>query len=165
MKKSIGSALHKRGHPDYLAAPHARTGVNTTGCPDCNTGGFETSQPAYLYFIEHLELNSCKIGISNIASRPNRLSIWKTRGWKEIALWEDSYGAVIRDTEQQVLRSFIRVTLALPQALSKEEMGGSGQIETFPRIEHIHEAIMTEISKVLEEKRLHHQTRLAGSSC
>ena len=156
--------LAEKGHPDYLASPHARTGVNTTGCPDCNTGGFETSQPAYLYFIEHLEFNSCKIGISNIASRPNRLSIWKTRGWKEIALWEDSYGAVIKDTEQQVLRNFIRVTLALPQALSKEEMGGSGQIETFPRIEHIHEAIKTEISKVLEEKRLHHQTRLAGSS-
>jgi hypothetical protein len=151
--------LSKKGHLDYLASPHARTGVNTTGCPDCNTGGFETSQPAYLYFIEHLDLSACKIGISNSASRPNRLSIWKSRGWKEIAIWEDAYGAVIKDTEQKVLRTFIRGTLALPQALSKEEMGGSGQIETFPRIEHIHNAVKSEVSKVLDEKRLHHQAR------
>jgi hypothetical protein len=153
--------LAKKGHPDYLAAPHARTGVNTTGCPDCNTGGFETSQPAYLYFIENLELNACKIGISNAASRPNRLSIWKTKGWKEVAIWEDIYGAVIKDTEQDVLRRFIRGTLALPQALSKEEMGGQGQIETFPFIENIHNAVKSEVSKVLDEQRLHHANRLA----
>jgi hypothetical protein len=152
--------LANKGHPDYLAAPHARTGVNTTGCPDCNTGGFETSQPAYLYFIEHLDMNACKIGISNQASRPNRLSMWKIRGWREIAVWEDSYGAVIKDTEKEVLRSFIRGTLALPQALSKEEIGGDGQIETFPRIERIHNAVQVEISKILEEKRVHHQARL-----
>jgi hypothetical protein len=152
--------LAKKGHPDYLATPHARTGVNTTGCPDCNTGGFETSQPAYLYFIEHLEMNACKIGISNQASRPNRLSMWKIRGWREIAVWEDSYGAVIKDTEKEILRSFIRGTLALPQALSKDEMGGNGQIETFPRIERIQNAVKIEISKILEEKRVHHQARL-----
>jgi hypothetical protein len=156
--------LAKKGHPDYPASPHNRTGVNSTGCPDCNTGGFETSQPAYLYFIEHLEMNACKIGISNQASRPNRLSMWKIRGWREIAVWEDSYGAVIKDTEKEVLRSFIRGTLALPQALSKEEIGGDGQIETFPRIERIHDAVQIEISKTLEEKRVHHQARLGKAN-
>jgi hypothetical protein len=86
--------------------------------------------------------------------------MWKIRGWREIAVWEDSYGAVIKDTEKEVLRSFIRGTLALPQALSKEEIGGDGQIETFPRIERIHDAVQIEISKILEEKRAHHQARL-----
>jgi len=159
-EKMHWKCLAKKGHPDYLATPHARTGVNTTGCPDCNTGGFETSQPAYLYFIEHLEMNACKIGISNQVSRPNRLAMWKIRGWREIAVWEDSYGAVIKDTEKEVLRRFIRGTLALPQALSKEEIGGNGQIETFPRIERIHNAVQIETSKILEEKRAHHQARL-----
>jgi hypothetical protein len=86
--------------------------------------------------------------------------MWKIRGWREIAVWEDSYGAVIKDTEKEVLRSFVRGTLALPQALSKEEIGGNGQIETFPRIERIHNAVQIEISKILEEKRVHHQARL-----
>jgi hypothetical protein len=157
--------LAKRGHPDYLAAPHARTGVNNTGCPDCNTGGFETSQPAYLYFIEHPDLDSCKIGISNNNSHPNRLAVWKSRGWVEVAVWEDPYGAVIKDTEQEVLRSFIRGVLSLPQSLTKEEIGGNGQKETFPRIERIHNAVKTEISRVLGDMRLHHKARLerAGS--
>ncbi len=152
--------LASKGHPDYLASPHARTGVNTTGCPDCNTGGFETSKPAYLYFIEHESFDACKIGISNVSSRPNRLTIWQTKGWKVIQVWEDSYGAVIKDTEQQVLRKFIREVLALPQALTKDEMGGNGQAETFPRVRNIQSAVSIEITRVLGEKQDYHQGRL-----
>jgi hypothetical protein len=82
-----------------------------------------------------------------------------------VAVWEDPYGAVIKDTEQEVLRSFIRGVLSLPQSLTKEEIGGNGQKETFPRIERIHNAVKTEISRVLGDMRLHHKARLerAGS--
>lgn len=137
------------GHPDYETSPKSRTGPNSTGCPDCNTGGFETSKPAYLYLIEHHEFEALKIGISNIDSRPNRLQVWESRGWKLIARWEDSYGKTIKDTEQIVLRDFIRGQLGLPQPLTKKEMGGSGQNETFDRRTGVAGAVIKEVEITL----------------
>lgn len=136
-------------HPDYEASPKNRTGPNATGCPDCNTGGFETSKPAYLYLIEHEEFGALKIGISNSDSRPNRLSIWSTRGWSIISRWDDDYGKTIKDTEQAVLRVFVRGQLGLAQALTKQEMGGEGQNETFERRPGVAEAVIAEVQKTL----------------
>lgn len=138
-----------KGHPDYEASPKNRTGPNATGCPDCNTGGFETSKPAYLYLIEHEEFGALKIGISNSDSRPNRLSIWNSRGWSLISRWEDDYGKTIKDTEQAVLTGFIRGQLGLGKALTKQEMGGEGQNETFGRRPGVAEAVTLEVQETL----------------
>lgn len=156
--------LANKGHPDYQAAPKNRTGPNSTGCPDCNTGGFETSKPAYLYLIEHNEFDALKIGISNIDSRPDRLQVWESRGWTLIARWEDSYGKTIKDTEQSVLRDFIRGQLRLPQPLTKQEMGGSGQNETFDRRPGVAGAVVKEVEITLPAARATNTQLRAGRS-
>ena len=145
--------LANKHHPDYETPPKNRTGPNSTGCPDCNTGGFETSKPAYLYLIEHNEFDALKIGISNSDSRPNRLQVWESRGWRLISRWEDSYGKTIKDTEQRVLRDFIRGQLGLPQPLTKQEMGGSGQKETFDRRQGVAGAVIREVEITLSAVR------------
>lgn len=139
-----------KGHRDYEASPHNRCRENGTGCPDCNTGGFETSKPAYIYFIRHIELAAYKIGIANSDSKPNRLNVWKALGWEEIQCWESKDGRSIYRAEQDVLRKLIRKELNLPQALSKTQMEiGSGQNETFPLIPHIENAVKDAISRHL----------------
>lgn len=153
-----------KDHPDYETTPKNRTGPNSTGCPDCNTGGFETSKPAYLYLIEHPDFDALKIGISNIDSRPNRLQVWESRGWKLIARWEDIYGKTIKDTEQRVLRDFIRGQLGLPQPLTKQEMGGSGQNETFDRRPGVANAVLKEIEISLSTVRAVNSQLRAGKS-
>lgn len=146
-------------HPDYLASPGSRTGVNSTGCPDCNTGGFETSKPAYLYFIANFEFAAYKIGISNLDSRPNRLKVWKERGWLEIQTWSDDYGAVVRRAEQRTLRPFLREELGLKPILSKADMGGSGNKETFDMIPNLDGAVISKIEENLAEARTFYSDR------
>jgi len=139
------------GHREYSASPHNRCREDGTGCPDCNTGGFETSKPAYLYFIQNLELAAYKIGIANSDSKPNRLAVWKALGWKEIRTWESNDGRQIFKAEQHVLKKFVRKELNLPQCLSKDQMQiGSGQKETFPLISHVQNAVEDAISNYLE---------------
>jgi hypothetical protein len=133
--------------------------VNSTGCPDCNTGGFETAKSAYLYLIKHTELQALKIGISNSDSRPNRVNVWKQMGWELIQIWEHDYGSAVRNTEQEVLRTFVRGVLNLPPILSKEEMGGSGQKETFDLRPLVVEAVTNQIDQVLAEKIEEDRTR------
>lgn len=141
------------GHRDYEASPHNRCRDPGTGCPDCNTGGFQTSAPAYLYFISHDELDAFKIGIANDDSKPNRLKLWQKFGWEVIGVWQHQDGKVIFQTEQAVLKNFIRQELSLPQALTKEEMGpGSGQKETFAKLDYLTVAVSTEIERVLASK-------------
>jgi hypothetical protein len=147
------------GHPEYRSVIHNRTGVNSTGCPDCNTGGFETAKSAYLYLIKHTELQALKIGISNSDSRPNRVNVWKQMGWELIQIWEHDYGSAVRNTEQEVLRTFVRGVLNLPPILSKEEMGGSGQKETFDLRPLVVEAVTNQIDQVLAEKIEEDRTR------
>ena len=138
------------GHRDYQASAHNRCKDPGTGCPDCNTGGFQTSAPAYLYFISHVELDAFKIGIANDNSKPNRLRLWQKFGWEVIDVWHHSDGKVIFEAEQAVLKNFIRKELGLPQALTKGEMGpGSGQKETFARLEHLIMPVRIEVGRVL----------------
>ena len=147
-------------HPDYLASPGSRTGVNSTGCPDCNTGGFETSKPAYLYFIANFELAAYKIGISNFDSKPNRLKVWEERGWLEIRTWSDDYGAVVRRAEQRTLRPFLREELGLKPILSKVDMGGSGNKETFDMIPNLDALVIDKIQENLLEARSFYSSQI-----
>jgi len=134
-------------HRDYLATPHNRCREDGTGCPDCNTGGFETSKPSYLYFIKNVQLSAYKIGIANSDSKPNRLNVWKALGWEEIRTWESQDGRLVFNAEKHVLKAFIRKELNLPQCLSKDQMQiGSGQKETFAFIPHIQNAVEAAIS-------------------
>lgn len=140
------------GHSDYEAAPHNRTKAKSTGCPDCNTGGFETAKSAYLYFIKNSDLGAGKIGISNQDARPNRLSVWKKLGWTEVCIWEHDYGRVIANAETIVLREVVRGELQLPVAVGKNEMGSSsGSKETFPWIQHLESFLVSSVDDAISK--------------
>jgi hypothetical protein len=79
------------------------------------------------------------------------LSIWITRGWSIISRWDDDYGKTIKDTEQAVLRFFVRGQLGMAQALTKQEMGGDGQNETFERRPGVAEAVVAEVQTTLAQ--------------
>jgi hypothetical protein len=64
---------------------------------------FDYFAPAYLYFIEHEELNHFKVGIMGTETR--RLREHKSHGWKEIETWEFDYGYEANYVEQYCLEA------------------------------------------------------------
>jgi hypothetical protein len=61
-------------------------------------------------------------------------------------------GKVIYETEQDVLKNFIRRDLGLPQALAKAEMGpGSGQKETFAKLDYLIAPVKNQIELSLHK--------------
>jgi hypothetical protein len=98
------------------------------GCPSCAKPGFDSTQPAWLYFISSSELNARKIGISN--SELKRLENYESH-WRLIRLWSHDSGLAVADVETKTLR-WLRIEKGLPAYLGREEMGRAGGFtETF----------------------------------
>ncbi len=53
---------------------------NGTGCPSCAVSGFDPNKPAFLYFIDHFDLEMFQIGITN--DPVTRLAKHERRGWE-----------------------------------------------------------------------------------
>jgi hypothetical protein len=117
------------GH-GYRSTPNARTGSFRTGCGKCNrAGGFHGKNPGLLYFLEHREMLSFKVGITSLES--GRLSAFQRNNWIIHATWESADGYEIRDLESRVLR-WVRKELQLPEFLDSQSMNNSGgHTETF----------------------------------
>ena len=116
------------GH-EWKAAPIDR--INGRGCPSCANYGYDPTQAAFFYFIEHHAFKASKVGITNAEVKYSRLEAFERNGWVRVVVIEEVDGSIIRELETRILR-WIRKDLQLPPYLGQEEMGSTGGFsETF----------------------------------
>ncbi|MCR1162316.1 zinc-ribbon domain-containing protein [Paenarthrobacter sp. UW852] len=90
------------------------------GCPFCSEGGgFKRGKPGYVYFLEHKELRSFKIGVTNIGT--HRLEQFKAEGWTVLHLHSFADGSHALAVEGAI-KHWWRAELKLPPWLGPEDM-------------------------------------------
>jgi hypothetical protein len=97
------------------------------GCRWCAVPGFKPSEPAIVYFIQHVGYGAAKIGIAK-ASRAARLSEHSRGGWQTLAI-VNALGKVAAAIEDSILKWW-RTDLQLPPCLGPDEMPQKGWTET-----------------------------------
>jgi hypothetical protein len=85
--------------------------------------------PAYIYLINHEELDSHKIGISGMYSKEDRLKDHAKNGWKLYKRKTFESADQAYEIEQEILR-WLREDKGLPPFLSLSEMPQRGWTET-----------------------------------
>lgn len=101
------------------------------GCPQCSPGGYTTSQEGIIYFLANDSLRAFKIGITNLASKNDRLQGFCKLGWRIVFSYKDADGRVPLEMETSLFR-WLRQDLRLPIYLTKADMGNlNGSSETF----------------------------------
>ena len=106
---AIHAGSHRRltwqcenGHvwPAQVSSRTAKS--NPSGCPGCAPrGGFDVTQPGYLYLVEHEPWGLLQIGISNHPK--GRLSLHQSRGWVALDLVGPMDGVLTRAWEHDIL--------------------------------------------------------------
>ena len=99
------------------------------GCIYCQENGFNYKKPALLYIIFHEEFNSIKVGVTNNDSKPDRLKVHTSAGWKVFKKFAFKEGITAYETETKIL-SWLRKELRLPIHLNYELMPQFGYTET-----------------------------------
>jgi hypothetical protein len=102
------------------------------GCTSCAKQGFDSTAPAYLYFIQSHLHNSFKVGIGNDnkRKRTDRLNKHILENWEVLGVWRFDIGLQAQDIEASVF-NVLRKKYKFPIHLSKEEMPQGGWTETF----------------------------------
>lgn len=109
------------------------------GCPFCSEGGgFNRGKPGYVYFLEHKQLRSFKVGITNVGT--SRLDHFKSDGWTVLNLEHFEDGGHALAVEGSIKRWW-RVDLGLPMWLGPEDM-----VRTSGWTETIHSDELTAVS-------------------
>jgi recombinational DNA repair protein (RecF pathway) len=103
--------------------------MNIGGCKYCASYGYDFSSPGILYLLTHLELESHKIGITNVNAKEKRLEKHSKRGWVVYETWSFVNGNNAFEVEQALL-SWFREDLNLPVCLGKAQMPQGGFTET-----------------------------------
>lgn len=105
--------------------------LSGSGCPKCSPGGFSSSEPGFVYFIQNPKLMAFKVGISNPTAIRNRLTMFSRQGWSVIKTWDSESGLTILRVETKFFR-WLRKEKLIPRYLSKSDMGiAQGHSETF----------------------------------
>jgi Zn finger protein HypA/HybF involved in hydrogenase expression len=104
-------------------APIANRTVRGTGCPRCNSSGFQNGAPARLYLLEHPKLAALKVGITGQGTK--RIARFTAAGWLVVYVSSFSSGAEARQVEQAILRWWRR-DLFLPVWLAAPDMNHLG---------------------------------------
>ena len=89
-----------------------------SGCPTCAKYGFDPNVDAFLYFIEHLDLQMLQIGITNYIE--DRLKVHKKGGWEIIEIRGPMDGHLTQQWETAILR----MLKAKGADLSNKEIAG-----------------------------------------
>jgi hypothetical protein len=97
----IQSWICDQGH-QYKSKIHSRTYMKS-GCPKCAATGFDQTEPAWLYFVENLELEMFQIGISNFPDQ--RLATHAKTDWILREIRGPSDGYLIQKLETACLHS------------------------------------------------------------
>jgi hypothetical protein len=105
--------------------------ISGAGCPKCSPGGFSSSEPGFIYFIQNQKLMAFKVGISNPTAIRNRLEMFSRQGWSVIKTWDSESGLTILNVETKFFK-WLRKDKQIPRYLSKSDMGNAqGHSETF----------------------------------
>lgn len=119
--------LCKNGHSFRQTGKKRRAGQ---GCPSCSRTGFAPSKPAFLYYLEHPEMLSYKVGIT-AESSPGRLSLFREVGWVTLKLYRFEKGQDALDFESEFF-DWLRKEMRIPPYLSSTETKRTGGwTETF----------------------------------
>ena len=98
------------------------------GCPVCADRGFQQSKPGFVYFLEHTDFRSFKVGITNEGTV--RLDLFQIEGWEILNLEHFRRGVDAMQVEAAIKRWW-RKDLGLPIWLGPEDMSRtSGWTET-----------------------------------
>jgi hypothetical protein len=101
------------------------------GCVYCSDIGFKPQQPALLYLITHLEMDSIKVGITNTKTVISRLDQFKRHGWKIHKKYTFKKGVNASIIEREII-DWLKKDLKLPNHLSPKQMPiTGGHSETF----------------------------------
>lgn len=95
------------------------------GCIYCMKTGYNYKKPATLYLISNKDLNSIKVGITNINHLNRRLNVFRLRGWKIQKKYDFSVGIDASEIEAKVFK-WIRKDLKLPVHLTAKLMPKTG---------------------------------------
>jgi hypothetical protein len=98
-------------------------------CKYCAEHGFDLTQPATVYFIEHPEKRALKVGVTGDAAKQNRLSYHERCGWNIIQTWNCADGSQAFSLEKKVL-DYWRTDLGAPMFLRASDMPDGGWTET-----------------------------------
>lgn len=90
----------ERGHTWKTRVTHRSNGI---GCPSCAKYGFDPNKNAWLYLIEHDELDMFQVGITN--SPKQRLAKHTNRDWEVIEIRGPMDGALAKNFETSILKS------------------------------------------------------------
>lgn len=116
----------KDGHEWETTASHRYKGA---GCLHCSKSGYKPLEPAVLYFIYSEELNSFKVGITNL--NKSRILRFNKLGWECLTQIEHNSGSTIKNIESKFF-NWLRTENNIPQHLSRENLGYvMGATETF----------------------------------
>jgi hypothetical protein len=116
-------------HAPYLAQCSNRW-FSLTGCPTCSPSAYSTAKPGKFYFLSNAELNSLKVGITNVSAKTDRLKRFLAHGWSLQMQLEDD-GLLVKRLEQRMLY-IIREEWKLPPHLQQSQMKKmGGATETF----------------------------------
>lgn len=98
-------------------------------CSTCTDYGINFSQPSYFYIMSHQELQSIKVGISNVDSNSNRIKKHQKFGWQLNKKYLFESGKEAANLENSVLY-WLRKVKRLNPHLTKELMPSGGFSET-----------------------------------
>jgi predicted GIY-YIG superfamily endonuclease len=93
--------------------------VAGTGCPICANKGFNISEPAWVYLLEHEDWGMLQVGITN--EPDNRLATHKRNGWEPLNIRGPMEGTLAQEWERSILRMLraLKVELA-PSGVSDQ---------------------------------------------
>jgi len=95
------------------------------GCLYCMATGFDYKKPATLYLISNKDLNSIKVGITNINYRDKRLHVFRLKGWRVRKQFNFPVGKQASEIETKVFK-WLRKDLNLPVHLTAKLMPKTG---------------------------------------
>jgi len=98
------------------------------GCPTCAQGGFDPNKPAWLYFIDHFNLQMFQIGITNVPD--DRLAVHKRGGWEVIELRGPMDGHYTRQLETDCLHALEKRGAVLGHKAGIEKFDGFSEAWT-----------------------------------
>jgi hypothetical protein len=99
-----------------------------TGCPSCAKFGFDPNQPAFLYLINHFDLQMFQIGITNFPN--DRLGDHKRRGWEVIELRGPMDGQLTQNLETNCLHALEKRGAILGHKAGIEKFDGYSEAWT-----------------------------------
>lgn len=105
--------------------------------------------PALLYLIYNKELNSAKIGVSDITGK--RYASHRLNGWRLIKYWYFENSKDAYDVESKVLK-LLRESHKLDIHLTKDQMPQNGYTETFDASKLTSRKVTNIVNKIIKHQ-------------